>query len=147
MNVNGVDWVVIISANIFNLAIVGIMLSRVHRKKKLERLFGLISVGLIVPFGIALVINFIDQRAWWFWGLPGLISLFLVIEAILDYVLHLDFRKSRWLGPYLLVFYLAQWGLVGYTFIADETWGLITLVTYFLSLGATAFSYKKVKHG
>jgi formylglycine-generating enzyme required for sulfatase activity len=66
---------------------------------------------------------------------------------LLDYVLKLEFRQTRWLGPYLLIFYAAQWGMIGFGFMVDRGPGFITLLTYFLSLAATDYSYAKVGHG
>ena len=79
--------------------------------------------------------------------LPGWMVIFLLLEALLDYVFKVPFRQSRWLWAYLLSFYLAQWAMIGYAFLAQPVFGFVTLVTYFLSLGATAYSYAKVGHG
>ncbi len=147
MNNTIIDMVIVISAILFNLVVVGIMLSRIPGWKEIEHFLGLFPIGLILPLGIALFYNLREQREWWFWGIPGLVILYLLLEAILDYIMYFNFRKSRWLGPYLLVFYLAQWGLVGYAFLAKVGWGIVVLVMYFLSLAATAYSYAKVKHG
>ena len=42
---------------------------------------------------------------------------------------------------------LAQWALIGYTFLTNPIYGAVTLVTYFISLAATAYSYRKIGHG
>ena len=87
-------------------------------------------------------------RCWlWLAALPGVMIVYLLVEWLLDYALKLPFRQSRWLGAYLLLFYLAQWAMIGYAFIVRPLYGFITLPTYFLSLGATAYSYAKVGHG
>ena len=72
---------------------------------------------------------------------------FLILELLLDYVLQIPFRETRLLWPYLALFYLSAWMMIGYTFLVNKTYGFITLVTYFLSLAATAYSYSQVGHG
>ena len=79
--------------------------------------------------------------------LPVLMVAFILLELMLDYILKVNFRQTRMLGPYLLLYYIAQMGLIGYAFLVNKAAGVITLVTYFLSLGATGYSYYRVGHG
>jgi hypothetical protein len=72
---------------------------------------------------------------------------FLILELILDYVLRLDFRHTRLLWPYLLVYYVALNAMIGYTFLVSEAFGFVTLATYLLGLLATWYSYSRVRHG
>ena len=142
-----VDIIVVIVANLFNLIIVGVMFSRPTGLKKLEYYIGLLNISLILPLGTALVFNISNDRERWTMILPGLLILYLVIELLLDYVFRFPFRQTRWLAPYLGLFYLAQWMMIGYAFVVDTVYGAVTLGTYFISLGATAYSYRKVGHG
>jgi hypothetical protein len=142
-----IDLIVIVCSNIFNLVIVGVMLSRPPGWKKYEHILGMVNIVLIPPLGLAVINNWLTGREWWGMVLPGLMILFLIVETILDNVLKADFRYSRGLGPYLLIFYIAQWGMIGYSFLVEQTYGFLTLITYFISLGATAYSYAKVRHG
>jgi len=142
-----IDLIAVISANLYNLLMVGIMLARPLLRSRLEHFLGIVSVALILPFGFVLGFNICMSRDIWMIILPGWIVLFLLLEAVLDYVLKLPFRQSRWLWAYLLLFYLAQWAMIGYAFLARPVFGFVTLLTYFLSLGATAYSYTKVGHG
>lgn len=147
MNTKVVDLGVVLVTNLSNLLIVGIMLSRPKGWRRFEHYLGIINIALLVPLSVALVHNLVAGREWWALVLPGLMVLFLVVEWLLDYLLKYPFRQSRWLGPYLLLFYLSQWGMIGYAFLVKPTYGFVTLLTYFLSLGATAYSYAKVGHG
>ena len=142
-----IDISVVVFANFFNLAIAVIMLSRVKQWGRLEYVLGLLTSLGVIPVGWALFSNMHAGRSSWMVILPGVVMLFLVIEFLLDYVLKSDFRHTRWVGAYLLVFYLAQWAMIGYGFLADSTYGFVTLITYFISLAATGYSYKKVGHG
>lgn len=146
MNNVVIDIVVVFTAILFNLSVVGIMLSRVPGWKEIEQILGLFYLALILPMGLGAFHNAINQRAPWYWILPGLVILYLFIEGILDYILHYDFRRSKWLSLSLSVFYFTQSGMVGYAFLVDVGWGITVLVTYFMSMAATAYSYAKVKH-
>lgn len=141
------DVALVVITNLFNLAVAGIMASRVGRWKRLERALGWLSNALALPVGIALILNILGRREWWAIVLPGLFLAFLLIELILDYILKLEFRRTRLLGPYLLLFYAAQMGMIGYAFLVREVYGVVTLVTYFLCLGSTWYSYAMVGHG
>jgi hypothetical protein len=96
---------------------------------------------------LAVVLNALGRREWWAVVLPVLLAAYLILELILDYVLKLDFRNTRLLWPYLLVYYVAVNAMIGYTFLVDRAYGAITLATYLLGLLATWYSYSRVRHG
>jgi len=62
------------------------------------------------------------------------IFLFFVVELILDYILSFDFRSTAIAGPYVLLYFVGLWGLIGYGFRFDKKWGFVTLATYFLNM-------------
>jgi hypothetical protein len=141
------DVVVVIAANALNLLLIGVFLARAADAQQLERQFGLLAVALVLPFALSALGNALAQRPWWAVALPLVAVAYLIVELILDYLLGLDFRHTVFLGPYLLLFYAAQWAVIGYAFAVDRVAGFVTLVTYFLCLGATAYSYSRVGHG
>ena len=142
-----VDTIMFVVANAVNLLMIGIFLSRPAGRHRVEHILGLILLALTLPAGAIVIINAANGREWWFVALPALLVVFLAVETILDYIMKLDFRRTRLLGPYLLLYYLALMGMIGYAFLASDLYGFITLATYFLQLGATAYSYRKVGHG
>jgi cellulose synthase/poly-beta-1,6-N-acetylglucosamine synthase-like glycosyltransferase len=142
-----VDTALFLIANLVNVLLIGIFLSRPWGLKRVERVLGLVSISLALPLGFAVVANATGGREWWTIALPSLLAAFLVVELILDYILRLPFRSSRLLGPYLLLYYLSLMGMIGYAFLVSEAYGFITLATYFLNLLATWYSYSKVGHG
>jgi hypothetical protein len=142
-----VDFAVYLIANLSNIFVTIIMLSRPKGWKRLEHYVGLINIILVVPLITIVILNLLWGREWWTFVLPILLIIFDLLELILDYILKIEFRKTRLLGPYLLLFYLSQWAMIGYTFQVTTIYGIITLITYFISLGSTAYSYKKVGHG
>jgi hypothetical protein len=110
-------------------------------------MLGLGAVACAVPTSLAVLLNAAAGREWWTIVLPALFVGFLILELILDYVLRLDFRHTRLLWPYLLVYYVALNAMIGYTFLVSEAFGFVTLATYLLGLLATWYSYSRVRHG
>lgn len=147
INERNIDLVVFICANLFNIFIICIMLSRPFGLERLERVVGILNILLVIPVAIAVILNFTSEREWWTFVLPLFMIAFLILELLLDYVLKIPFRETRLLWPYLALFYFSAWMLIGYTFLVNRTYGFVTLITYFISLAATAYSYSQVGHG
>jgi hypothetical protein len=144
---DAVDLTVFLSANLYNLFLTGVFLARMRGEKSLEHRIGLLAVLLGLPLLAVSLLNAIGQRDWWAIVLPLPTALHCLVELYVDYLRPSDFRHTRWLWPYLVLFYLGQWFLVGYTFLASHAYGTVTLVSYFICLVATFYSYRKVKHG
>jgi hypothetical protein len=131
-----IDLVVVAAANLFNLLMSNIFATRPIGWKRFERTAGLVIIALAVPLGAAVIVNALAGRAWWLVVLPIPLILHCIVECLLDYVLKVDFRNTRLLGPYLGLFYLGQVGLIGYAFVVSPAYGFVTLATYFLCLGS-----------
>jgi hypothetical protein len=142
-----VDIIVVVIANLINLGMVAIFLLRTRDKQRLERRIGWLQIALAVPLLIILIHNVVERREWWTIAMPTLLVIFLLVELMLDYILRWNFRQTWLLGPYLLLYYTALMGMIGYAFLTSELLGFVTLTTYFTQLGATAYSYRKVGHG
>jgi hypothetical protein len=142
-----VDIGIFIIANVINLLLIVIFLSRPKGLKNVEHICGLFITSMILPVGVAIILNISGNREWWTIVLPVILILFLTVELLLDYILKLNFRKTRWLWPYLFLYYLAMMAMIGYSFLIGKIYGFVTLGTYFLGLFATWYSYAKVGHG
>ena len=147
VDIQTVDSIVVLIANLINLVMVGIFLSRPLGYKRFEYYLGWVNILMVIPLIAAVVYNFAAGRDWWSFILPIFMIVFLFIELILDYILKSDFRKTRLLWPYLGLFYFSQWMLIGYAFLVGNVYGFVTLATYFLSLFAAWYSYARVGHG
>lgn len=141
------DLTVVVIANLINLVLSVLFLNRAHGRPEWEQALGYGTIVMILPLTTIAIMNLASRRAWAFWLLPLIMVVYLVLEFLLDYVLKLNFRQTALLGPYLLTFYLGQFALIGYSFLVGKPHGFVTLVTYFLCLGATAYSYMRVGHG
>jgi hypothetical protein len=142
-----IDWTLFAVANLVNILMTGIFLSRPKGLKRVEKGLGIIVVALGIPAAISVLLNVLGKREWWSIVLPLLLVVFLTVELILDYILKLDFRHTSILWPYLLLYYISLWGMIGYAFLIGRNYGFVTLITYFLQLFATGYSYSKVGHG
>lgn len=142
-----VDLSVFVIANLVNLLLIGVFLCRPWGLRRAERALGLATVALAVPLSLAMLLNLAAGREWWAVVLPGIMVVHLLLELLLDYILRADFRSTALLWPYLLIFYLAQMGLIGYSFLVGKVFGAVTLATYFLCLLATWYSHARVGHG
>jgi hypothetical protein len=148
MTINGIiDLSVVIIANLTNLLLAVMFYFRGREQPKRGSAFGWGAVVLGIPLLAAAILNLLGGRPWWAYILPGLLVLYDAVEFVLDHLLKFDFRRSHWLGPYLGLYYLALMGMIGYSFAFFVPAGFITLVTYFINLAATAWSYARVQHG
>jgi hypothetical protein len=142
-----VDFSVFIIANLTNLLLAVMFLLRARGMPGMGSLVGWVAVALGIPLLAAILLNALGGRPWWTLVLPGLLVLYDLVELLVDHLLKFDFRHSRWLGPYLGLYYLALMGMIGYCFIIGKPFGFVTLITYFINLAATAYSYARVQHG
>jgi len=138
---------IFIIANVVNLLLIGIFLSRVKRAVNVEFVLGIVVVAMALPLIGSVTVNILSRREWWTIVLLLPMILYCIVELALDYVLKVKFRSTSLLWPYLTLFYLGLIGMVGYSFSVGKGYGFATLVTYFLSLFAAWYSYSKVGHG
>jgi hypothetical protein len=137
----------VVAANAFNVLIVAVMAARVRGDRGLDRAWGVADVAILLVLAGCVVAAGVADGPWWAVVLPLPLAAYLVVEILLDQVLHSDFRRTRLLGPYLLLFYAGQFGMIGYAFLVGTPAGFVTLATYFASLLATWWSYRRVGHG
>lgn len=141
-----VDLTVFSVANLFNFIMVIVFLARIRGASHLGYV-GVLWGAFVLVLAIMITLNARAGREWWTVVLPALFAVFLVLEILLDYILKIEFRNTRLLGPYLLLYYASLFGMIGYTFQMGKTYGFITLVTYFIHQIATFYSYFRVGHG
>lgn len=141
-----IDCIVVTLANLLNIIMVFIFYVRT-RGAGHPLVFGIVWGAFIVVLTAAFIMNIRAKRPWWSFILPMLLAIFLIVELMLDYVLQIEFRSTKLLGPYLLLYYVSIMGMIGYAFLTEKRLGFITLVTYFASQIAALYSYINVGHG
>jgi hypothetical protein len=139
-----IDLAVVLIANLINLALIGLFLSRPLALPRVEYFLGLFLSALAIPLIGLAILSYRAGRDWWTYTLPLVMAAFLLLEFILEFVLGINWRKTWLMGPYLLFYYLSLMLMIGYAFLTGRIFGAITLVTYFLGLAATWYSYTRM---
>lgn len=129
-----------------NMLIAGMFVARVHAPRR-SRALGFAGTAMAIPLAVASAVAISSDRGGWFVTLPLGFVVFAIVEVIVDLLLDVDVRTTGWLWPYLAVFYLAQWAVIGAAFLVGTGGGFAVLATYFVCLTATAYSYRRVGHG
>jgi xanthine/uracil/vitamin C permease (AzgA family) len=141
------DGLIVVAANIFNLLVTAVFLTRAAGLRRAEWFLGLLVAALALPAAAAFTVNVLNNRELWAIILPAILFSYCVLEFVLDYVLKSNFRHTRFLAVYLAVFYLASFAMIGYSFGVAKQYGFITLATYLAGLLAAWYSYLKAGHG
>jgi uncharacterized membrane protein HdeD (DUF308 family) len=108
--------------------------ARIFGLPQVEYVLGIVVMVMGFALGYVAFFNKKNKREKWEVYLLIPIFLFFIVDLILDYVLSFDFRSTAIVGPYVLLYYVGLWGLIGYSFRFDKKWGFLTLATYFMNM-------------
>ena len=137
---------VVVAGCVANLCFAAMFVARVRSPGRAAPL-GFLGTAMAFPLLAAGVIAMANGMELWEIILPMVFVGFALVEIAVDVVADFDVRSTRWLCPYLMSFYLAQWAVIGAAFRVDRIAGAAVLATYFVCLAATAHSYRRVGHG
>ena len=129
-----IDLIVAYLANFINLIMTILFTARIFGLPQVEYVLGIVVMVMGFALGYVAFLNKKNERDKWEVYLLIPIFLFFVVDLILDYLLSFDFRSTSIAGPYVLLYYIGLWGLIGYSFRFDKKWGFVTLATYFLNM-------------
>ena len=129
-----VDLIVVYLANLINVIMTILFTARIFGLPQVEYLLGIVGMVMGFVLGYIAFLNKKNKRDKWEAYLLIPILLFFIVDLILDYVLTFEFRSTAIVGPYVLLYYLGLWGLIGYSFRFDKKWGFLTLATYFMNM-------------
>jgi len=136
------DIIFITSSIIFNVSVSLVYLSTKLVIMDLLRISGLIVILLLVPFAITLI-GYIKVKT----EKKIIISLaivlfYLILELLLDYILLIPFRDILSLHiPYIIIFYTAEFCLIGVTFDINKKMGFLILATFGVLIGCLIYMY------
>jgi len=133
--------IVVGMANLINMVMVVLFAARIFGLAQVEHTSGIVTMIMGFALGYIAFLNKKSKRDNWMTYLLIPIFLFFVVELFLDYVLMLDFRNTVTVGPYILLYYVGLWGLIGYGFKFDKKWGFVTLATYFANMTLSILPY------
>jgi hypothetical protein len=108
------------------------------KKKRMEDVkhVGWAYLLLAIPalYGVYLVLQ--EQKAWQFGVFLGIFIAYLVLEAMYDYVLKLDFRHNwKLLVPYLCLYFAMNYGFVVMVWKWSLPLGLLMLALFAAQIG------------
>ena len=136
------DSIFICSAIIFNISVSLVYLSTKFDNMLLLQVSGSIVIVLIVPFSLTLY-GYIKKDAKRKIIIPHIAVLFyLFLELLLDYILNVPFRDILAIHiPYIIVFYVAEFSMVGVSFRINKKMGFAVLLTFGILLGCLIYLY------
>ena len=142
LNLGVFDLVFVITAIAFNLLITGIFIAQKKGRIDLVRKLGISWLGLSVPLGVVFLYYLREGRETWIMVYFGLIFLYIFVELLLDYILKFDFRR-RWGThiPYIVLEYIALFGLIGISFSIHPTWGYLVTISFWVLLASLIYLY------
>ena len=129
-----IDLIVVYIANFIGVIMAILFVARIFGLPQMEYVLGIVAMILGFSLGYIAFLNKKSKRDKWETYLLIPIFLFFIVDLVLDYVLTFDFRSTAIVGPYILLYYVGLWGLIGYSFRFDKKWGFLTLATYFLNM-------------
>lgn len=130
------------SAILFNLLVSAVYLSTKYENMELVKTISYPFVSLILPFGYTLY-RFIknnDERRVVISNAVILVYLFL--ELLLDIILVIPFRDILWIHVlYVLVFYAAEFSIIGISFNKNRKMGFVVLFTFMILICCLVYLY------
>ena len=136
------DLIFLLTAIAFNLLIAGIFIAQKKRRPELTRIFGVLWLSLAIPLAVVFIHYLIVGRDLWVLVYFGFIFIYIIVELLLDYVLKIELRK-KWIthAPYIILEYIALFGLIGISFSMDRTWGFLVSISFWILLVCLIYLY------
>jgi hypothetical protein len=133
-----------IMAVVFFSSAILVFVSRLLHRPRIGYWMGLLEILLILPLLYLLLKAPGEQRPMLYYIQLIAILLWLVVELLLDYILKLDFRHTRWMViTYVVLFFAGAGGLVGIASAAGTGWKIAAIVL-FLVMAVLTFVQRAV---
>jgi hypothetical protein len=136
-----IDLVVVYLANFINVIMAIMFTVRIFGLPQVEHALGIVVMVMGFALGYIAFLNRKNRRDKWEFYLLIPILLFFIVDLFLDYLFPFDFRSTAIVGPYILLYYVGLWGLIGYSFRFNKKWGFVTLATYFLNMTLSVLAH------
>ncbi len=136
-----VDLSIVVIANLINILMAFLFAARISGLPQIQYALGIVAMLMGFTLGYAAFLNKKNRRGKWFTVLLLPVFLFFIVDLFLDYILVLDFRSTLFAVPFVLLYYVGMWGLIGYSFMFSKKWGYITLATYFANMIVSILPY------
>jgi len=136
------DFIFICSAIIFNISVSLVYLATKFDNMVLLQVSGSFVIVLIVPFSVTLY-GYLKKNANRRIIIPHIAILFyLFLELLLDYIFMIPFRDILVVHiPYIIVFYAAEFSMIGVSFERNRKMGYVVLFTFLILVGCLIYLY------
>ena len=133
-----------LTAVAFFISAILVFISRLLGRPEAGRWAGYFEFLLVIPLIYMLVTAPRSGRPALYYIQIGLMLAWLVAEALLDYILKIDFRQVRWMViAYVTLFFAASGGMIGIARYAGQVWTWIAGIL-FIIMTALAFIQRRV---
>ena len=133
-----------IVADAFYVSAILVFLCRLVGKPQLGHWIGYFEFLLAIPLVYLLVKAPQLERPALYYIQIGLMLAWLIVEALLDYILKIDFRQVRWMViSYVVLFFAGTGGMLGVARYAGRGWS-ISAIILFLVMAILAFVQRAV---
>lgn len=133
-----------VTAVAFFISAILVFIFRLLNEPRFERWLGYFEYLLAVPLLVMLFTAAPLKRPILYFVQVGLLLAWLALEALLDSLLKIEFRKVRWMViVYVTLFFAACGGMVGVAAQAGPAWSFAA-IGLFLITGVLAFVQRAV---
>ena len=74
----------------------------------------------------------------------GLMIGFIIIELLLDYILKVDFRHTKWMAiSYVMFFFASTGGMIGIASQAGKFWTIFSIILYLIMVALAFIQHAK----
>jgi hypothetical protein len=146
MDINKANWLGTIIGLTILVSCILISIFRLLGFSKLEYWTGMIVISTSLPILWLIVKAGEFHRPAIYYIQLGVMSAFIFVELFLDYILQVDFRKTRWMViSYATLFFAATGGMIGIASQSGKVYTIISVILFFI-MTFLAF-YQRVKTG
>lgn len=136
------DLLFVITAVVFNLLIAALFIVTKKMHRKWMRAFGIAWLLLAVSLVIVFVHDLFEGKDAAILLAFGGVFLYIIAEWLLDYVFKIDFRsKLSQHIPYILLEYVALFGLIGIAFTIDRVAGYVVSISFWILMASLIYLY------
>ncbi len=128
----------------FYVSAILVFIFRLLGKPQFEHWIGYVEFLLAIPLVYLLVEAPQLERPALYYIQIGLMLAWLLVEALLDYILKIDFRKVQWMViSYVVLFFAGMGGMLGVAANAGRGWTIVAGIL-FLFMAVLAFVQRSV---
>ena len=136
------DLLFVVTAVVFNIQIMGIYIASKQKRFDMVRRFGVVVISLSLPLALVFMNNLIVGQERWIMVGFGFIFLYLFVELLFDFILHIEFRSKPLLHvPYIILFYIIEFTFISIAFSIDVISGYLVSISFWALLACLVYAY------